>query len=333
MSKSKLYDNHGRLINYLRLAVTDRCNLRCHYCMPAKGINYVPRKDLLSYEEMLRIVTLLTQMGIVKLRITGGEPFLRKDMMQFLRSISQLDTLEQIHITTNGTLTKDIVPELKELGIKSVNLSLDSLDKEKFFQITRRDELEKVMETLHLLLNHKIKTKINTVVMNGVNTDEIISMAELTKDFPISVRFIEEMPFNGKGKNADTAIWTYQDIYKKIEKHFPNIQKIKDPLFSTSLNYQIPNHLGTVGIIPAYSRTFCGTCNRIRITPKGLLKTCLYDDGVFNVKDLIRAGATDQQLKTTFLEALGNRTKDGFEAEQNRNSGRTISESMSSIGG
>ena len=333
MYEGKLYDNHGRLINYLRLAVTDRCNLRCHYCMPEEGIKYVARKNLLSYEEMIRLVGVLAALGISKLRITGGEPFLRKDMMQFLKNVSQINGLEQIHITTNGTLTARLIPELKAIGIKSINLSLDSLDRERFFKITRRDELPKVMETFHLLLNHGIPTKINAVIMNGHNTEDILPMAELTRDHHVSVRFIEEMPFNGSGKTEQHNSWNFRDIFNILQKQYPNLIKLPDPPFSTSLNYQIPGYQGSVGIIPAYSRTFCGTCNRIRITPQGLLKTCLYDDGVFNVKDLIRQGANDSQLRTAFLEALNNRAKDGFEAEQNRRLGFPVSESMSTIGG
>lgn len=329
----RLYDNHGRLINYVRLAVTDRCNLRCFYCMPEEGIKYVARQELLTYEEMTRLMSLLASMGIEKLRITGGEPFVRKDMMDFLRSISRLDGLRKINITTNGTLTEKLVPELKTLGINAVNLSLDTLDRERFFKITRRDEFDKVMGTYRALLEHGIPTKINTVVMEGKNTEDIIPMTELTRDQPVSVRFIEEMPFNGEGSHYAHLAWNHRRILDHLRQHFPDIEKIPDPPHSTSMNYRIPGFQGTVGIIAAYSRTFCGTCNRIRITPQGMLKTCLYDDGVFNVRNLMRAGATDAQLRDAFLEALGNRAKDGWEAERNRSFGLPVSESMSTIGG
>ena len=333
MSQKTLYDNHGRVINYVRLAVTDRCNLRCFYCMPEEGIKYVPRKELLSYEEMVRIVSLLVDMGITKLRITGGEPFLRKDMVDFLSTVNKLDGLDQIHVTTNGTLTASIIPDFHNLGIKSVNLSLDSLNRERFHEITRRDSFDIVMETFHLLLEHGIKTKINTVVMDGKNIDDLVPLVELTKDYDVGVRFIEEMPFNGEGAHYPELSWNYKKILDFIRQHFPDVEKIPDPKFSTSVNYRIKGFKGSVGIIPAFSRTFCGTCNRIRITPKGVLKTCLYDDGVFNIKGLIRAGATDKELETAFLDALGTRAKDGFEAERNRNFGLPVSESMSTIGG
>jgi len=329
----KLYDNHGRLINYVRLAVTDRCNLRCFYCMPEEGIDYVAKEELLTYEEMLRLLRLLAKMGIIKLRITGGEPFVRKDMLEFLREVSGIEGIEQLHITTNGTLTADIVPELKKMGIKSVNLSLDTLDRERFKMITRRDSFDKVMETFEQLLHFGIKTKINAVVMAGKNIDDLIPMAELTKEQDVNVRFIEEMPFNGEGSHYQHLEWNYKKILQHLQQHYPDFEKVPDGPFSTSVNYRIPGHRGTIGVIPAYSRTFCGTCNRIRITPQGLLKTCLYDDGVFNIRNFLRAGSTDEQLRDLFLEALGNRAKDGYEAERQRSLGLPIKESMSTIGG
>ncbi|MCB0571653.1 MAG: GTP 3',8-cyclase MoaA [Phaeodactylibacter sp.] len=333
MPGEKLYDNHGRQINYVRLAVTDRCNLRCFYCMPEEGIKYVPREELLTYEEMLRLMQLLAGMGIDKLRITGGEPFVRRDMMDFLRGLSRIEGLNRINITTNGTVTAPLVPELKSMGIHTVNLSLDALDPQRFFQITRRDAFAQVWETFEALLEHGIHTKVNAVVMAGKNTDDIIPMVELTRRYPVSVRFIEEMPFNGAGNHYPVLEWNHLRILEHLKAHYPDIAKIPDPPFSTSHNYHIPGFQGTVGIIAAYSRTFCGTCNRIRITPKGMLKTCLYDDGVFNIRDIMRAGASDDQLRDTFLQALGNRAKDGWEAEKKRTFGTPASESMATIGG
>lgn len=332
MSK-QLFDNHGRVVNYLRLAVTDRCNLRCFYCMPEEGIKYMPKQELMTYEEMEKIIRVLVEMGIEKVRITGGEPFVRKDMMDFLRTLSTIDGLKKINITTNGTLTEPLIPELKKMGISSVNLSLDTLDKKRFFEITRRDELDKVMGTFEELIRNEIPTKINMVVMEGKNEADIIEMAKLTKDYPVSVRYIEEMPFNGAGANHQKLKWNYRRILEELKTTFPKIEKIPDPPFSTSYNYQIPNHKGQIGIIAAYSRTFCGTCNRIRLTPQGTLKTCLYDDGIFNIKNLLRNGATEEQMKTAFLDAFGNRAKDGFEAEKRRKFGVPVSESMATIGG
>ncbi len=328
-----LFDNHGRVVNYLRLAVTDRCNLRCFYCMPEEGIEYVARKELLTYEEMIRIVSIFAHYGISKVRITGGEPFLRKGMLPFLYKVSSIKGIDELNITTNGTLTSGLVPDLKKMGVRSVNLSLDSLDRDRFFEITRRDELDKVLKTLDQLLAHQIPTKINAVVMDGKNDEDILPMVALTKDAPISVRFIEEMPFNGTGAQAQQALrWHFRAIIEHIESRY-QLTKLKDAPNSTSLNYQIKGFKGTIGVIPAFSRTFCGTCNRIRLTPQGVLKTCLYGDGVFNIKNLMRAGATDDQLGVALTEALGNRAKDGFEAESRRAFGRPSQDSMATIGG
>ncbi|SEP04122.1 GTP 3',8-cyclase MoaA [Mucilaginibacter sp. OK283] len=328
-----LIDNHGRNINYLRFAVTDRCNLRCFYCMPEDGLNWLSRKELMSYEEMLHTCSLLVKMGIQKIRITGGEPFVRKDIMTLLTSISQLDGLQDLSITTNGVLTAPYVPELKKIGIRSVNLSLDTLDANRFFTITRRDEFANVMAALEALLHHDIEVKINAVVMDGKNTQDIIPLVEMTKDLPVSVRFIEEMPFNGDGHIYTGLQWDYVRILDEIKNKYPQIQKLTDAAYSTSYNYQIPGHKGTIGIIAAYSRTFCGTCNRIRITPQGELKTCLYDDGGLNIKDLIRNGASDDELRSVLLDAFGNRAADGWEAEKSRVVHPGLHESMASIGG
>ena len=328
-----LFDNHNRPIDYLRLAVTDRCNLRCFYCMPEEGIQYADRKDLLSYEEMLQIVRVFASLGIRKVRITGGEPFVRRDMMHLLRAMRDIPQLEKINLTTNGVLTLPWVAELKALGIHTVNLSLDTLDRQRFFQITRRDEFDSVMATLHALLEQQIPTKINAVVMAGKNTEDILPMVELTRNMPVSVRFIEEMPFNGEGSRHGSQLpWDHWQIVQHLQSHYPDLQKLQDPPHSTAYHYQIPGHMGNIGIIAAYSRTFCGTCNRIRITPQGVLKTCLYDAGVFNIRDLIRQGASDEQLAASLQEALQHRAKDGWEAERRRFDS-PVHESMSTIGG
>lgn len=328
-----LTDNHGRRVNYLRLAVTDRCNLRCFYCMPEDGLNWLSRAELMSYEEMVRACSLLVKMGIEKIRITGGEPFVRKDIMQLLTGLSKLDGLNELSMTTNGVLTAPYVADMKKLGIRSVNLSLDTLDANRFFTITRRDEFANVMETMQELLRHDIEVKINAVVMDGKNTQDILPLVEMTKHLPVSVRFIEEMPFNGDGHIYTDLQWDHVRILDEITAHYPAIKKMVDPAYSTAYNYQIPGHKGSVGIIAAYSRTFCGTCNRIRITPQGTLKNCLYDDGVLNIKDLMREGLNDVTIERNLLNALNNRAKDGWEAEQQRIEKTGVHESMATIGG
>lgn len=328
-----LVDNHGRNINYLRLAVTDRCNLRCFYCMPAEGLDWLSRNELMTDGEMLRLCTILVKMGVEKIRITGGEPFVRKNIMQLLASISNLPGLDELTITTNGVLTAQYVPELKKIGVRSVNLSLDTLDANRFFAITKRDEFANVIKSLEQLLKHDIKVKINAVVMEGKNTQDIIPLVQLTKELPVSVRFIEEMPFNGDGHIYTGLQWDYVRILDEIKQKYPDIDKLTDPVYSTSYNYQVPNHQGTVGIIAAYSRTFCGTCNRIRITPDGELRTCLYGDGVLNVKELLRSNAASNDLLNALMNAFSNRPRDGWEAQHGRGTNSPAHESMATIGG
>jgi molybdenum cofactor biosynthesis protein A len=328
-----LIDNHGRPINYLRLAVTDRCNLRCFYCMPEEGLNWLSRTELMTYEEMMQSCKLLVKMGIDKIRITGGEPFVRKDIMKLLTALSQLNGLKDLSITTNGVLTAPHVAEMKALGIRSVNLSLDTLDANRFFTITRRDEFADVMNTLDELLKHNFEVKINAVVMDDRNTQDIIPLVELARELPISVRFIEEMPFNGDDHDFRGLKWDHVRILNEIQTSYPDIKKLVDPAFSTAYNYHIPGHQGNIGIIAAYSRTFCGSCNRIRITPTGTLKNCLYDDGVLNIKDLIRSGLREQDIENNLLSAFSHRPADGWEAERLRVAKTGVHESMATIGG
>ncbi|WP_420149272.1 GTP 3',8-cyclase MoaA [Spirosoma sp.] len=330
-----IYDNHNRPITYLRLAVTDRCNLRCFYCMPEEGIKYLPKHQVLTFEEMERLVSVLARLGVHKVRITGGEPFVRSGLMNFMHRLAEIDGLTDLSMTTNGVLTAPHVAELAALGVRSVNLSLDTLDRDRFRKITRRDELPAVLKTLDALLAAGIQTKINAVVMEGQNTQDLIPLTELTRTLPVDVRFIEEMPFNGEGSHYPVLHWTHRRIVDEIRTHFPSLQKLPDPPFSTSANYQIPGHQGTIGVIAAFSRTFCGTCNRIRLTAQGTLKTCLYDNGVLDIRALLRrsngpSGASDEELTAAFLQAFAHRPANGFEAEQQRS---VVTESMATIGG
>jgi cyclic pyranopterin phosphate synthase len=330
--KQIIFDNHQRPITYARLAVTDRCNLRCFYCMPEHGIQYLPKKELLTYEEMERLVRLLASLGINKIRITGGEPFVRKDLMFFLKQITGMPGIAQVSITTNGVLTQPHIPELKALGITKVNLSLDTLDRSRFFQITRRDEFEKVADTLYQLIDEQFEVKINAVVMEGKNTDDLESLAALAEKHAVHVRFIEEMPFNGEGSHYPVLLWNHHKIREKLQSLYPGLTPLPVKPHETAVTYQVPGFKGTLGIIAAYTRTFCGTCNRIRVTAQGTLKTCLYDNGVLDLKSLMRVGASDQELVQHLLRAFGNRPKDGYEAEARRAVG-PVQESMSTIGG
>lgn len=327
----ELRDKYGRKISYLRLAVTDRCNLRCQYCMPAHGIDIVKRKELLSYKEMYRITRVLSELGVNKVRLTGGEPFVRKDFVHFLESLSFNNKLEEINITTNGALITKYIDKLESLNINAINLSIDSLQKEKFAQITRRNVFDNVYDTLEKIEKSKLKLKLNVVVQSGVNTDEIIDFVELSKDKNVAVRFIEEMPFNGKGQRTIEEIWNFNTILNHIQNHYKNIEILPSKKSSTSRNYKIPNYKGSFGIIPSFTRTICNDCNRIRITATGMFKNCLFDGGVFNVRDFIRNGASDDDLKELFIKTVHHKPKNGFIAEAAREN--NVSESMSTIGG
>jgi molybdenum cofactor biosynthesis protein A len=329
---SKLVDNFGRQMEYVRLAVTDRCNLRCQYCMPAQGIDIVPRQQLLTFKEMYRLIRVLTELGVNKVRLTGGEPFVRKDFVGFLEMLSHNDLLEAINITTNGALISQHIDRIEKLGkVKDINLSIDSLNREKFAKITRRDAFPEVYKTLELLEKSSLNLKLNVVVQSGVNTDEIVDFARFTKDKKVAVRFIEEMPFNGKGQREMEENWTFKRILEEIKTEF-DVKEVVSEKSSTSRNYAIDNHLGTVGIIPAFTRTICNNCNRIRITSIGTFKNCLFDDGVFNLRDFIRKGASNDDLKEVFLSLVKEKLENGFIAEANRKDGGA-SESMSTIGG
>ncbi|MDX6745738.1 GTP 3',8-cyclase MoaA [Polaribacter sp. PL03] len=329
---SKLLDNFGRQMEYVRLAVTDRCNLRCQYCMPAQGINIVPRQELLTFKEMYRLIRVLTELGVNKVRLTGGEPFVRKDFVGFLEMLSYNDLLEAINITTNGAMISQHISKIEQLEkVKNINLSIDSLHREKFAKITRRDVFPEVYKTFELLEKSSLNLKLNVVVQSGFNTDEIVDFVRLTKDKNVAVRFIEEMPFNGKGQRKMEENWTFKKILNEVKTAF-DVKEIQSEKSSTSRNFGIDNHMGTFGIIPAFTRTICNDCNRIRITSTGTFKNCLFDDGVFNLRDFIREGASNDDLKELFLGLVKQKPENGFIAEANRKDGGA-SESMSTIGG
>ena len=330
MDNPQLLDNHGRELTYLRLAVTDRCNLRCTYCMPAEGITYMPERELLSWEEMFRLTRILHEMGIKKVRITGGEPFVRNGLLDFLTNLAGLKDLE-ICLTTNGVFVGDYIESLQKLGVRHINLSLDSLDRDRFQQITRRDDFAKVYENLIRLIDAGFQVKMNAVVMQGKNEEDIIALTEFAREHPVSVRFIEEMPFNGSGLVEEKLFWDHARILERIRSQFPYL-KARPFLFGETANtYEIPGFKGNVGIIAAFTRTFCGSCNRIRLTAKGQVKTCLYDDGVFDMKPYLRSEVSDEEVKAQFLTLFKSRPLDGFEAENKRKG--VITESMTTIGG
>ncbi len=324
----QLVDNFGRRITYLRLSVTDRCNLRCRYCMPRAGIDFLPHNQILSFEEMTRLVGILGGMGITKIRLTGGEPFVRKGLVEFICQLRTELSVEAIHLTTNGVATSEHIPALKALGIAGINLSLDSLRPDRFRRITGRDSFEAVQQTLKLALGYDIPLKINTVIQDGINSDEIIPISKLAEKRPIQVRFIEQMPFCGK--RMPGSAWTAMRIIDTLQNAYPGMGH-KENHGSTALTYQIPGFKGSVGVIGGFSRLFCAECGKIRITPQGMLKTCLYDRGVLDLKQLLRQGGSDSELREAVRFCVSKRMKNGFEAELlNR---RKKEPSMASIGG
>ncbi len=330
MANHPLLDPHGREITYLRLSVTDRCNFRCQYCMPEEGMHFVSRDDLLTFEELQQLSEIFCRLGITKIRITGGEPFVRNEITNFLRNLRSVDGLKELTITTNGTLLQQHLDELIDIGIDTVNLSLDSLNRERFYQITRRDKFDEVYSGIFKLLDAGFEVKINCVLMKGKNEEDIIPFVELTKNHPIAVRFLEEMPFNGS-QSFDSIRWNYKEIYSYINKQYPDIEKLPAAPTSTSENYQIPGYKGSFGIIASFSRTFCGTCNRIRLSATGDLRTCLYGPPVVNLRDILRMGASTKQLELAIINAVRMREKDGYAAEALNK--KTVMDSMSVLGG
>lgn len=326
-----LQDKHNRELNYLRLAVTDRCNLRCFYCMPEEGIPFLKKQAILSYEELLRLATLLTDNGVNKIRITGGEPFVRADLSYFLTELCNLKKAPEISITTNATLIQPYIDHLKSIGIKSINVSLDSLEENRFFEITRRNTFQIVYQNLLHLINEGFEVKVNCVVMQDKNIDDILPLAELTAEYGISVRFLEEMPFNAQTGKMESLYWNHLKILDYLLMHFPNMEKIKDGSNSTSQGYKICGYKGSIGIIPSFSRNFCGTCNRIRISANGDFRTCLYGAPALNLKTLLRSGMNDVTLLNEIKSAIHKKPINGFVAEKENS--QDIKESMANIGG
>ena len=251
-----LVDNHDRKIDYLRLAVTDRCNLRCNYCMPAEGINFAKNDKLFTIDELARLSEILVSQGIDKIRITGGEPFVRKDLMVLLRRLSKLEGLNDISITTNATTIGKYIDELKALGIVNVNVSMDAINRETFEKITRRNHYDIVHNNIIRLITEGFNVRINFIALEGQNTEDILPMLELTKHYDVSVRFLEEMPFNGGSKNFEHIAWDYKRILEYIKEAHPEYYKLESPKTSTSINYKIPDFKGSFGVIPSFSRTF-----------------------------------------------------------------------------
>ena len=299
--------------------------------MPSEGISFAKSDQLFTIDELCRLSDILVAQGIDKIRITGGEPFVRKDLMTLLRHLSALQGLNEISITTNATLIGPFIEELKSMGITNVNVSLDAIKRETFERITRRDHYDTVYNNLIRLISEGFNVRVNFIVLDGQNIQDILPILELQKHYPISVRFLEEMPFNGGTKKFDTITWNYKRILEYVSEYYPEIEKLSAPETSTSINYKIKGHKGSFGLIPSFSRTFCGSCNRLRITATGDVITCLYGKPRTNLRDVIRGEEAEKNIKAALLQAIGSRSKTGFE-EQQKNTG-VFDNSMTSIGG
>ncbi|MCS6807477.1 MAG: GTP 3',8-cyclase MoaA [Candidatus Kapabacteria bacterium] len=328
-----LIDPYGRHITYLRLSVTDRCNLRCTYCM-GESIRFLPKSKLLTLEEIVRVVQICAQLGIRKVRITGGEPFMRNEILAILCALRSVEGINEVHITTNGVRITEYIRALEELGIASVNLSLDTFGAEQFATLTRRPVFGTVMQAFEALLASSIPLNVNAVLTHHHTADDIYAMCEQTRDNPLCLRFIEEMPFNGNIRESPAApYWTHTKILSTMRDRYPQLQELgRSHHAATAELYKVPVYQGTLGIIAGFSRTFCHACNRLRITAQGMLKTCLYDSGAVNLRMLLRSGASDSDISSALISAVRQRFRNGFEAEQasQRASGF---ETMSTIGG
>ncbi len=299
--------------------------------MPSEGIDFAGKEKLFTTEELCNLSKLLVDRGIDKIRITGGEPFVRKDLMQLLRFLSGLEDLKDISITTNATLIGPFIDELKQLGILNVNLSMDAIQKDTFESITRRKHFDTVHTNLFRLIHGGFNVRVNCIVLQDQNIQEILPMLELQKNYEISVRFLEEMPFNGGSKSFDKIRWDYKRILAHIKEKYPDCRQLESPATSTSINYKIEGHKGSFGLIPSFSRTFCGTCNRLRITATGDVITCLYGKPKLNLRELIREGAPEVEIISALENVIGQRAKTGFEAQKEYSG--VFANSMTSIGG
>lgn len=325
---SFLVDNKGRRITYLRLSVTDRCDLRCRYCCPEAGIPLVPHNQILSYEELVRLVQIFAGLGVNKVRLTGGEPFARQGLINFIEMVVGISGIESLYLTTNGVQAGGYLDALKEVGISGINLSLDTLDTSRYKDITRRDRLQAVMRTFHGALERNIPIKVNSVVLEDTKDSEISNLVGLGKEHPVTVRFIEKMPFSG-ADHIGTMV--HDDLLSRLRKIFPEMIEEQAENPSTARVFTLPGYRGKIGIIEGNSRHFCKSCNKVRITPTGMLKTCLYDDGTLDLRELLRSGCKDEEIAELLKKSVQCRAADGHAAE--KKSGRYSEPSMAGIGG
>ncbi len=329
----ELVDKFGRKHNYLRISLTERCNLRCTYCMPPEGVELGPKSQYMTADEILDIASEFVAMGVTKIRLTGGEPLIRKDFEQILRSLASLNV--ELAITSNAVILDKYLDLFKELGVKNLNLSLDSLEMEKFNTITRRNYFDKVMSNIQLFLDEGFRLKINTVLIKGFNDNEIVPFIEWTKDKDIHVRFIEFMPFDGNSWNMEKMV-SLQEIKEVSIGHYTKekVLRIEDKPNDTAKNFRIEGYEGTFAVISSVTNPFCDSCNRIRLTSDGKLKNCLFSSGESDLLTILRdGGSIRESIKQNLAQKLkvrsGKNTLEDFKNEDWHKTNR----SMVRIGG
>lgn len=323
-------DAYGRPMTYLRISLTDRCNLRCVYCMPALGAKFAPRDELLTDEEILTVVRAVAKIGFSKIRLTGGEPTIRPRITDIVREIASTPGIDDVSMTTNGLLLERLAPALKEAGLQRVNVSIDTLDPEAFTRITRGGKIEKVWAGIRAAEEVGLAPiKLNAVVVRGQNDHEVADLAALTIDNPWQMRFIEVMPLEGVGDVHDSGLVTTAETMDIIEQAHGKLEGLKAPLGDPARIYQIAGAKGTIGFISPVSQPFCAFCNRIRLTADGKLRLCLLRNDEVDVKDILRGGGTEEDLLERVRLGVWRKPWGHGLAEGDRNIGR----GMSQIGG
>lgn len=302
-----MQDRFQRRLEYLRLSVTDFCNLRCRYCMPETGVKALRHADILTYEEMLRVVRVLAKLGVRKVRLTGGEPLVRRGLLSLVKRLKETPGIETVALTTNGVMLSDVLDDLVAAGLDAVNLSLDTLHAKRFARLTRRPMLPQVLTALHLLLAKRhLTVKVNCVPLRGVNEDELTGLAALARTQPISVRFIELMPI-GCARTAGLSGLPMAEVRAVFQAAFgalyPVLPERNAPAGPAAL-FRPAGFSGTIGLIDAIDHKFCARCNRLRLTADGFLKLCLYSAEGVDLRALLRGGASDEALREAILSAV-----------------------------
>ncbi len=307
-TEPRLVDSFGRTINNLRISVTDRCNMRCTYCMPAEGMVFFDRADILTFEEILRFVRVGAGLGITDLRLTGGEPLVRRDLHILVRQLMAVDGIQDLSLTTNGILLAEQAQALYDAGLRRINVSLDSLDPEKFAGITRRDVFHRVWDGLEAAERAGMSPiKINTIALRGFTEEEILRFAELAREKPYEVRFIEYMPLGADDIWERDKVLSQDEILACIRAVWP-LEPVDSPDSRAPADtFRFLDGRGKIGIIASVTHPFCDACDRVRITADGKLRTCLFSIGETDIKALLRGGATDEEVGEVLTQAVWNK--------------------------